>query len=135
MSDTKPPFAGQARALIDHPAAKALGWGISKVGWLVMIWGVWSAKTFMAEYVTNHPAVQANRQAIITAAAKVSDIEQHNATQDAQLAQFQVNQIAIGDTLKKVSDTLAGMDKAQAVVTVRVDSLERRLNSREKPAN
>lgn len=122
--DTTPPV-DRLRSLIDSPAGKLFTWTLPKFGWLILIWFIWSAKTYTIEYIDRTPAVLQTREAIAVTNKQVEELNKLNVKQNNVLEHLIERQDKADKAFERTLDIQQTLSTAVAVQASRLDSLER----------
>jgi len=126
LSETKTAFTSEhIKRAVESPAGQFITWIFPKVGWLVVLWFMWSAKAYMDGFVAESKTVMTMQAAAARLESEVAETKRAGERNSTQLAQMQVNQITISESLKRTTEILQNAQVNQAVLDARVSNLEK----------
>lgn len=136
--ETRPPFGAvveKAKSVTETPTYKMISWIFPKVGWLLVLWSLWSLRTYAEGYIRNSPIIQEHSSAIAQGEARIKMAEVHADVQNAQIAAVSASQREVSDALKEINKTNQQIQLNLAIMTERASSLDNRVNSLEHVRN
>lgn len=121
--ETRPPFGvtvEKVKSVTETPTYKMIGWIFPKVGWLIVVWTLWSMRTYAESYIRNSPVVAEHTAAIAQGEARLKMAEVRADVQSAQSAVIATNQHELAESIKDINKTNQQIQLNLAVMSERI---------------
>lgn len=124
MPDEKPFLnltTEKLQSSIEVPWVKLFAWFLPKLGWMFIIWGVWTVKTYSDNYFANTPTAVYTKQAL-------TDLANLTAKQNSQLERLSERQDISEKAFSEVLKAQQALSVSLAVQASKISQNEKSID-------